>query len=250
MSKNINAASRLHTILSQTVGMSTSATSLAIWENVFQIQGEANDARKALIISERLRWLHQELEIARSQMGQANISENLYTAAFNNIEQALSTLLLSTTWNNGAQYLKPETLVALEFCSEILPDEESLIESETLDEIRSMVQELESLLEKTNLPESLITLILHHIELINRALDQYPVIGAMALREAARSAIGELIEANEAVKANSGSEEVSQLGKIWTKLNNAADIAIKADKISQIGTKAWAYLEHIVNSIP
>ena len=247
MPKNINAASRLHAVLSQATAMSANATSLAIWENIFQIQEEPNEARKAALISERLRWLHQQLDIARSQMKHANISENLYTAAFNNIEQSISTLLLPAQWNNGVQYLKPETLLALEFCSEILPDEESVIDPQTLEEIRSMVQELEKSLAVTDLPESLITLIIHHIELINRALNQYPVTGAKALREAARTAIGELIEAKDEVKANNSSEEVSKLGKVWGKLNNAADLAIKADKVAQLGSKAWAYLENLLS---
>ncbi len=246
MSKNINSASRLHAVLSQAAGMSTNASSLAVWEQIFQIQEEPSEARKAVLISERLRWLHQQLEIVRTQMKQANISENLYTAAFNNIEQAISTLILPTQWNNGVQYLKPETLLALEFCSEILPDEELLIDPETLEEIRSMVQELEKSLAVTDLPESLITLILHHIELINRALNQYPITGAKALREAARTAIGELIEAKDEVKANNNSEEVAQLGRVWGKINNTADVVIKADKLAQLGSKAWAYLENLL----
>jgi hypothetical protein len=243
MAKNVNAASRLHVILTQAAGMSSNATSLAIWENVFQIQEIPTDARKALIIPERLRWLHLQLDILRSQMREANFSENLYSVALNNIELAISTLLLSTTWNNGLQYLKPETLIALEFCSEILPDEESIIDATSLEEIRSLVQELEDSLQTTTLPPSLISIILHHIELIKRALDQYPIIGAKALREVSRTAIGELIESKDIIKDNNSTSEVNQLGKIWSKLNNMADIAIKADKLTQIGTKAWAFLE-------
>jgi hypothetical protein len=249
MAKNINSASRLHDILIQTVDSNKNATALAIWSSVFQIQDDV-DARKALIVSERLRWLHQELDILRSQMNNAPISEGLYSAAFNNIEQAISTLLLSTTWNNGVQYLKPEYLVALNFCSEILPDEESLIDPETLKEIRDMVQELEDMLASSNLPESLVSLIRHHIELINRALDQYPIIGATAFREAARTALGELVEARDIVKENNQAEEVNKLGSLWGKLNSTADIALKADKLSQLASKAWTFLENVLPSIP
>ena len=246
MPKNINAASRLHAVLQQAAGMSTNASSLAVWENIFQIQEEPNEARKAVLISDRLRWMHQQLEIARSQMKQANLSENLYIAAFNNIEQAISTLILTAQWNNGVQYLKPETLLALEFCSEILPDEESLIDPHVLEEIRSMVQELEKSLAVTDLPESLVALILNHIELINRALNQYPITGAKALREAARTALGELVEAKDEVKGNNKTPEVSQLGRVWGKINNSADVAIKADKIAQLGSKAWTYVENLL----
>jgi hypothetical protein len=245
MSKHINAASRLHTILVQATGMQTNATALAVWGGVFQIQEEV-DSRKALIVSERLRWLHQELDILRSQMANANISEELYTAAFNCIEHAISTLLLPSTWNNGVQYLKPETLVALQYCSEILPDEESQIDPQTIEEIRSMVQELEGMLSSSDIPESLIRLIRHHIELINRALDQYPFTGAMALREAARTARGELVEVRDVVKEHSQTREVSQLGSIWGKLTNAADVALKADKLSQLGAKAWTFVENLL----
>lgn len=243
MPKNINAASRLHAILCQTTGMASNATVLAVWTNVFQVQ-EQNESRKALIISDRLWWLHKELESLRSQMQETTISEGLYTAALNNIEQAISTLLLSTTWNNGLQYLKPETLVALEFCSELLPDEESLIDPQIIEEIRSMVQELEGMIASSNLPESLIAMIRHHIELIHRALDQYPIIGAKAFRESARTALGELIEVKETIKESSQTEQVKLLGLIWRKVNDAADIAIKTDNLAQLGAKAWSFLEH------
>lgn len=249
MAKNINSASRLHSILTQVTGSSPNATALVTWSSVFQIN-EGGDVKKAMLVSERLRWLHQELDILRSQMLNANISEKLYIAAFNNIEHSISPLLLPTTWNNGVQYLKPENLLALEFCSEILPDEENLIDAETLEEIRAMVQELEVMLETSVLPESLISLIRHHIKLIYCALDQYPIIGATALREAARTALGELVEAREIIKENSQAEEVSKLGSLWGKVNNAADIALKADKLSQLASKTWGVLENILPSLP
>jgi hypothetical protein len=244
MFKKINSASRLNAVLSQAAGMADSVAALTIWSSIFPIQ-EPNDVRKALRVSERLQWLFQELEILRSQMRAKNFSEELYTSAFNRIEQAISPLGLLAAWSSVKQHLAPETLIVLGFCTELLPDEESQIDPKELDDVRYQVQELEGLLEASSLPDGLKALIRHHIELIRRALDQYPIAGAKALREAARTALGELVEVRDTVRESSKTEEVSKLGAIWKKINDISDVAIKADKVAKIGTKAWALLENL-----
>jgi len=225
--------------------MADNATVLAVWSGVFQIE-EPNDARKALRVSERLSWLHQELEILRNQMQGVGFSEELYASPLNRIEQSFSTLLLQANWASCKQYLSADTLLALAFCIEILPDEEGQIAEADIDAIRSLIRELSGLLSSSALPNSLKTLIQHHIELIERALAQYPIVGAKALREAARTALGEIIEEKDSIKENQATEEINKLGTIWKKVNEVTDIAIKADKIAQIGQKAWAFLENLI----
>lgn len=245
MPKHINSASRLHSILARASGMADNATVLTVWSEAFQIE-EPNDARKALRVSERLGWLHQELEILRNQMQGAEFSEELYASPLNRIEQSISTLLLQSNWASCKQYLSADTLLALAFCIEILPDEEGQINEADIDAIRSLVRELSEHLSSSTLPDSLKALIQHHIELIERAVAQYPIVGAKALREAARTALGEIIEAKDSIKENQGADEINKLGTVWKKINEVVDFAIKSDKIAQIGQKAWAFLEHLI----
>lgn len=101
------------------------------------------------------------------------------------------------------------------------------------------VQELEKLLATSTIPSSLRELIAHHIKIIRKALAEYPIAGAKALREAARTAIGDFVEAQDTINTHRDSPEVTKLGAIWKHVNDAAGIALKTEKLAQLAQKAW-----------
>jgi hypothetical protein len=245
MPKNINSASRLVALLRGIPSHPDNTQTLEVWARLFGVS-EQNQNRKSGSVAQRLSAMYRELEVVRDQMQKANYSETLYAPAISRVEHALSTMLLPSTWNQARQYLTPETFVALEFCSEILPDEEALVSSDELDEISARVEELQSSLTDSQLPARLRALVEHHISLIREALAEYPIAGAKALREVARTALGELVEVKDTVKSNRDAPAINKLGALWRKVNEAADVALKADKLAQLGQKAWAMLENIL----
>ena len=97
----------------------------------------------------------------------------------------------------------------------------------------------------SGLPPRLVALVEHHVGLIRRALSEYPICGAKALRQAARTALGELVEVKDTIMGNRDAPEISKLGAIWKKVNQAADAALKGEKLAQLGQKAWAMLENL-----
>jgi hypothetical protein len=244
MPQNINSASRLVSLLKSIPGHPDNTQTLEVWAALFGIK-EPNANKKSAAVAELLATMYRELELIREQMQNASFSENLYSSSITRIEHALSTMLLPATWNQVRQYLTPETFIALSFCGEILPDEETQIEPSDLTEIHALIDELNASLTNSQLPPRLNNLVKHHVDLIRRALAEYPISGAKSLREAARTALGELIEEKEAVAANREAPEINKLGSIWKKVNETADIALKAEKLSQLGQKAWAMLESI-----
>lgn len=244
MPKNINSASRLVALLRGIPAHPDNTQTLEVWAQLFQIS-ETNPNRKSSAVAERLSAMYRELEAVREQMQKANFSENLYAPAIEKAEHALSTMLLPSTWNQARQYLTAETFVALEFCSEILSDEEAQISLEELNEISTRVEELAASLSGSGLPPRLVALVEHHVGLIRRALSEYPICGAKALRQAARTALGELVEVKDTITANREAPEISKLGAIWKKVNEAADVALKGEKLAQLGQKAWAMLENL-----
>lgn len=245
MSKNINSASRLVALLQSIPAYPDNTQTLDVWAKLFEI-GEQNPNKKAAIVADRLSAMYRELGRVEEQMQKANFSDNLYAPSISKVEHALSTMLLPATWNQVRQYLTPEMFVALSFCGEILPDEESQIDFEELSEIRAQVDDLQASLADSQLPPRLRALIEHHIDLILTALAEYPITGAMALREAARTALGEIVEVKESVSENRKAAEISKLGDLWKKVNQTADIALKAEKLAQLGQKAWAVLDSML----
>ena len=128
------------------------------------------------------------------------------------------------------------------FCSEILPNEEFEITDEEVQSIREKVGDLRATLSDATIPDRLRSLIQHHIELIERALFEYPISGAKALREAGRTALGEMIEVKDDIAIAKGEPAVEALGSLWKSVNKAADYALKSEGLVQLGQKAWEAL--------
>lgn len=245
MAQNLNSATRLHRLLQQAENHANDKQVMETWAKIFAIT-EPRANKRALLVAERLAAMLRELEQIQTQMRQADFSDSLYASALTNIEQCLSSMLLSGSWSQVKQYLQRETLIALAFCSEIIPDEESDISPGALTEISNLVGELRSSLLEADISPRLRKLIEHHIALIEGAIAEYPIAGAKAFREAARTGLGELIEVRDVLKEEKNSPPVSKLDTVWKRVNETADIALKAERISQLGQKAWALLENLL----
>jgi hypothetical protein len=247
MSKNLNSAARLHRILEQAHTQADNTQTLEAWATLFKVS-EPHPIKKVVAVGELVHAMHRELEIAASGLADKDFSKSLYENAFSRVGNALSPMLFPSQWNSVKQYLTPDTLIALAFCSEILPNEEAEISLEELAEISSKVLELKATLSENDLPARLRALILHHIELIERALADYQITGAKALREAGRTALGEMIEVRDDISAAQDSPAVSKLGSLWQTVNKAADYALKGDGLIQLGQRAWDALQGYFSS--
>ena len=246
MPKNNNSASRLHGLFSQLHSHTDQKQVLTCWVQAFGIS-DSTPKRQAIEVAKRLESVNRELDLVRNVMGQATYSPSLYENAISAFEEAASPMLLSQPWNNVRQYLTPQNLLSLEFCSEILPDEESVISSEELTEILALVSEIRNAAQSDSIPASLRALLLHHVELIERAVAAYPITGIKALREAAQTGLGELVESKDVVTEHRNTAEVSKLAKAWKKVGEVADGALKVDKLVQVGHKAWNVIETVWN---
>lgn len=240
MYKHTNSASRIHAVLSRALQQGDQAT-FAMWANVFDVSA-ANDLEKARKVIAHLHWFNVELQLLATQVQQKQLSPHLYDSAFARIEQVTSPLHLQAGWHGTRGNLTPDVLLAIAFCNELLPDEEASIAPDELASIASEVKELAELLKTSSLPDRLKQLISHHIDLILTALAQYQVFGAKALREAGRTALGEIIEAKDTVAPQQASPEMSKLEKLWKHINTVTDIATQAEKAAQLGNKGWELL--------
>lgn len=241
MTKNLNSAARLLRILERASEHQDATQTMEAWAKLLGVAVD-NPNRRAVEVGELVNAMHRELHLAATGLAAANFSKSVYESAFMRIEHAISPMLLPTTWNNVKQYLTPDVLTALAFSTEILPDEESQISAEELFAIQQKVEELRATVADASTPTRLRQLIQHHVELIDRALLEYSVLGAKALREAGRTALGEMIEVKDELAPVKTSPAVSKLESAWATVNKAADIALKGDKIAQLGQKAWEAL--------
>jgi hypothetical protein len=235
--KHINSASRIHALLTEAVQQPDKAT-WGVWADVFGVKG-TDDTETAELVLERLHWLQIELQLLRTQADGAALSKHLYDGSLSRIRSVISPLNLPAGWQGVRGNLTPDVLLALAFLNEVLPDEESAIPAAELQAIAKQVAELADALKAADLPPALRRLVEHHINLIATALAQYRIAGARGLREAGRTALGEIIERKDELEPEKKSEVVSRLGKLWKHVNSAADAALKAEKLAQLGHRAW-----------
>lgn len=246
MPQNRNSASRLYAFLSSLPGHQENTQILSAWADALDIK-ESETSRQARLVSERLAALSRELDHIREGMKSANFSPHLYTKALAAFDAAFSPMYLSNTWSHVRQQLKPEHMLALQFCGEILQDEEDEIQQADLDEISTLLSELESLSANSDqIPERLRRLIDNQIAQIRAAVASYKIAGAKVLREAVRSSYGELVEAKDIITEHKNSPEISKLAEVWRKVNAVADAALKIDGVVQLGQKAWLFIESVI----
>ena len=238
MPKHLNSASRLLSVIERAHPIADNTQTLEAWAQLLNVP-EGSPFRRVIQVGELVHALNRELELASQGLAAANFSPHLYEGSFEKLKHALSPMLFPGTWNQAKQYFGPDVMTALAFSVEILPDEEAQIPAETLAHIKDKVEELRSTLDDPDLPLRLSAIIIHHIGLIERALTEYPIVGAMAFRKAGHQGLGEIIEAKDEVAAAKNAPAVKSLESTWKTVNTAADTALKAEKVAQLGQRAW-----------
>lgn len=229
MTKHINSAYRIKEILNSISKNSDKAPLLDIWGDIFSIK-ETDRQRKSFAISRCLADLHDEVEFVRSEMMKLGYSEYLYSPSLTKCNAIFSAQMLMGEWHQLKQQLTPEVPIALGFCSEVLPNEETLIEDQSLEELRKMASELRSSLVDSILPAHTKNIIEKHIDKIEDAIAVYVAVGARGLEDALQSAYGEVISNESVFKDAKGSEELGKLSQMWQKTKSILDGVVDANK--------------------
>lgn len=151
--------------------------------------------------------------------------------------------MLVAKCDNIKQYLTEDVFVGLGLCSALLPDEEGTIGQQDFEALVGIISDLELLLLDEKLPTSLTALIRRHIRAAELAIAQYPIRGAIALKDAARFTAGNVAIDQELIKQAMPKEAVEKLVKTFHWLNSAADAVIKVDSLIQIGGRAVKLLD-------
>lgn len=249
MPKRINPALRLYLVLQQGAELPENAATLKAWATLFHME-EPYGVKLSIDVSERLLWLNQELEMLEAQLRNSQIDEESWAAELRHIEQALSPVYLATNWDSVKQFLSADMLNSLESWNEILPETETSIKQEELEAILGQTQELENVLDSTTMPQELQLFISQHLKLIRKAVARYRIVGVRALKEAAHSALGEMMDVEETIRANSDTPELRKLIDIWRKTNLLANGAITKDSLLKIDKSPWAYFSQMLFDSP
>lgn len=238
----MNSASRISALVSNLHLHSSENHLINIWAKALNIE-EENQNKKAVMVIEGLSLAHKELIIFNSQLQKSVFTPSVYEPVIQRLELAFSPLLLNSTWGSAHGHLGGDTLTALQIFSQALPNEEANIEPEELRSILEAVAELESMLCVSGLPDRLISLICHHIDMIRTAINEYQIAGAAALRNAFHTAVGEIVESRDVIKEHSSNSAVTKLKEVWEQVDKTTDRAIKAADLLELGSNIVNYLK-------
>jgi hypothetical protein len=221
MAKRFNSAARIHTLLKPYVTRADQQA-IVVWKEMFGVT-EQQTNKAFLSISGRLSTLHEELELVRTGMETTEFSAHLYADMLIGVEKGISVEILHANWGSAVQYFKPEFMRALDFCSEILPDEMQQLSESDVHEVLKIIDELKAELNTTNLPESLSSLIRKHIILIERAIFDYQIQGYRAVENVVTLMTGDIVTQGQMIKANNDKPVVTTLRRLYEKVTNVGD---------------------------
>jgi hypothetical protein len=245
MSQKRNSASRLADALSEALAQPENITTADVWLKVFRQPKAKSAHEKFFFASNRMSLLFFELDNVRGYLKGAGFSTNTYEPSLEKIENTISPSVLHVGWAAVKPNLSLEVLTSLNFCKDLMPDEEIEISEEDLKSLAEDIDSLEAHLENSELPTHLRSVIQKYIDSIWEALDEYPITGAKSLKSANKKIIGELIEAQEEIKQSAEQPAVKKFGTLFKRVNDIADTAIKADKLMQIGHKVVDALQQL-----
>ena len=230
MPQNINSAYRIHQILSVAMQQDPKAPTGTAWARAFgfddteqEITGEPSS--RDTDVARALALLHDEIVDARDQMRETEYGADLYEDAFHGILRGTSPSSLRTGWSDFRQHLTKERLIAIKFCSEILPDEERLVAEKDFDDIKSELCNLRSATNERDLPPELKKFILDLISIIERAIRDYPVSGAKAFKSAFIETISKYVDNEDLVRKHKDASEVSRIRQIWNRFTEVTQQA-------------------------
>jgi len=210
MAQNINSAFRIRQILNIVKSKPDKTPTHEVWAEIFSIE-ETDINKKNFRISRCLADLHDEIEFVRNEMIKIGFTQNLYEPSLNKCNSLIAVQLLAGQWASPKQQITPEVIIALGFCSEILPNEEELIDQTSLDELSKMAVNLREMLKESTLPAYTIIIIEKHLSKIEEAISSYKAVGAKALEDVMQSAYGEVIASEGVFNEAGNSKELAML---------------------------------------
>lgn len=235
----------MHSMLIRAAARTEDVMTIDVWSSVFGLEEESKFSISHRVAS-RLNLLYEELQLLVEQLRRSGAPERLWVGHLNSVLGAISVHQLSSPWGSGKSFLKPETLVALEFCSQLLPNDEDDIDEEELLQLSGEVNSLLKLLEASTLPESLRHVIVRNLNDIRLAIEHYRLIGAKAFKPPLDSSMADVYRAKDQIRENAQTPEISSFRAILETLDRLASAVGNYEKVVGIANRVGGYLADLM----
>ena len=164
-------------------------------------------------------------------MKSTKFSETLYLPHIAKIRKTVTVANITAPWSHYKTQLSLDTILSLSFCSEIMESEES-IPLEELESLLEKIAELKAEIETGSLSEITCQFVLSQIQIIELAIQDYPIRGGSSIKQAFKDGFSDLTERADDLSGNEDIEATVKLGKIWKDLKSAGNEFVEADRIA------------------
>ena len=227
-----NPAGRLYDILDQFRHMQAhnKISTKSVWADVF---GE--DKENVGDLFHRLAQLHEMVAETKQNLTKIKgLDLPRYLTGFPNIEKVLSVTNLDEAWHESRDGLDDITMSLLAFCSDALSKENSE-PSVDENEVAELQSEVESLIEKVELSESLDDgfkdVLLEQLKLIRRAILDYRIRGVASLRKAYQSTVVITVANRKEFEEAQDKDVIGGFVKILSRLSQMAALVPAGQKL-------------------
>lgn len=225
-----NQAGRLHTLLTLATHQQDGIATFHAWANVFDI-----DPQKKTEVFKMIILLQKTSDDVKNKItNMEGINSKLLLSQHTNIETVVNASNLDVAWSSYKQYLNLAVMLNLAHCAEALSKyDEKQIDKNELASLDSEILELFNRVINGSLDPTLKSILLDLLEIMRRSIAEYKIRGANGIREELAYFIGKVVQNENLIKANSASEEVISLWKIFSRADNLTTVALNVIHIGQ-----------------
>lgn len=256
-----NAAGRLLRIFTDlTVHARNSTAIQPAWQKVLNIDAKFNDTRDDLLLVEGLQAIGREIDVVDAAAKARDIPDDLIGVYLQTLRATLGIQLIYTARDSTLQHIKPEALLALQWCSFVLPDDDMVVSTSDMEALKKQIDELDKALQAEGIPDHFRKYATGLLDSLKKAMFLFPIEGLQPLRTAVRKAVTEAHFEEEEIKADLAKagdkpEVRSALSKLGATLKTAASTVGDAEKLMkgygymlEMATKAGEFLSNGANS--
>ncbi len=232
MAKHVNAAYRVFYIAT---ALSQIRPDQPTFEALAEVFGVIHDTTidRRLAVDKRRSLFTDQLQIIKVEMNQLDFSQELYFPHLEQLRNLMASLHSDQPWRAYFPSLSPELLLALNWCSEVLPNEEEIVEGPRIEEWIASVEQVMQKIQSSFLPIEIRAFIMNNLLTTLDALHSYKITGLKKIEDALIRTQGEasiranvLRDAYEKVD-ESGQGLVGEFEFILQKIGEAVDQADK-----------------------
>lgn len=230
MAELTNAASRVYSLLKDASRKDGKISAAEAWAQVFG-EDEAQAKKDPYFIQTRLSLIRGQTDLIENEMRRTEIPEDLVAPYCERVRRVVSPTNLTAHWQDYQKHLQPDVFLCLRYCEALLGTETSIPEDE-LQRILDKVEELRREIEDSGLSNGVYQFLSGQIDILARALNEYPIRGPEAIREAFKEGFADLADHVDDLKNSTDQEEARKVATLWREMKRIGGEVVEADRIA------------------